>query len=82
MPDESLLDMALFVYVQMKINGGGLKIFVAQMVFDVGDGVATVKQIHCPAVTKTMHGIDILKSFWRENLFEILPANSVNAVPC
>ncbi len=32
-------------------------------------------------MTKAVYGVDILKSLWRENLFQILLADSVNAVP-
>ena len=60
MPDKFPLYMTLLVDIQMKINGGGLKILVAKMVFDIGDGVATAKHIHCPGMSEAVHGINIL----------------------
>jgi hypothetical protein len=56
--------MPPFVYIQMKINSGGLKALMAQVVFDVGDGMAAVEHAHCLAVTKAMDRIDILEALW------------------
>ena len=80
MPVESSLDMTPFVQIQMEINGGGLDAVMAQMVFDVGDGMSAVEHVHCPAVTKGMHGIDMLESLRRKSLFQILSADAVNAM--
>ena len=46
MPDELLLDVAPAVEIQMKINGSGLDIIMAEMVLDVRYRVTTVKHIH------------------------------------
>jgi hypothetical protein len=81
MPGKAFLDMTPFVQIQMKINGGGLDAVMAQMVFDVGDGMSAVQHVHCPAVTKGMHGIDVLESLRRKSLFQILSADAVNAMP-
>jgi len=64
-PDKALLDVAPSVEVQMQINIGGLDIVMSQMVLDVGDGIATVVHVNCPAVTKRMNRIDVLEAFGR-----------------
>ena len=80
MSGKPLLDMTPFVQVQMKINGGRLDIVMAQMVLDVRDGMAAIEHIQSPAVTKAVHGIDILEALWRKGLFQILSADTVNTV--
>jgi hypothetical protein len=72
--------MSPSVEVQMQINFGGLDIFVPQMVLDVGDGMATVVHVNGPAVAKAMDGIDVFKPLWRKGFFEILFADTVNAM--
>ena len=79
-PDKSLLDMSPAVEVQMQINYGGLYSVMSQVVLDVGDGMATIVHVNGPAVTKAMDGIDILETFRRKGLFEILPADAVYAM--
>ena len=64
----------------MQINFGGLDIVMSQMVLDVGDGMATIVHVNGPAVTKTMDGIDVFKPLWRKGLFEILFADTVDAM--
>jgi hypothetical protein len=73
--------MPPFVYVQMKINGGGLKAVMAQMVLDVGDGIAAVEHVHCLAVAKAMNRIDMLEALGRKDFFQIRFADAVNAMP-
>ena len=80
MPGKPCLDMTPFVQIQMKIHGGGLDTVMAQMVFDVGDGMSAVEHVHCAAVTEGMHGIDMLESLRRKSLFLILSADAVNAM--
>ena len=53
---------------------------MSQVVLDVCYGMAAVKHPYCSAVTKTMDGIDILETFRRKGLFEILPADAVYAM--
>ena len=53
---------------------------MSQMVLDVGDGMATIVHVNGPAVTKAMDGIDILETFRRKGLFEIFPADAVDAM--
>ena len=79
-PDKALLDVAPSVEVQMQINFGGLDIVMSQVVLDVGDGMATVVHVNCPAVTKAMDGIDVFQAFWRKSLFKILFADTVDAM--
>ena len=80
MPDETLLDVAPSIQIQVQVNSGGLDAFMAQMGLDVRDGMAAVEHVHSPAVTKTMDGIDILEALWRKNLFQILSADTVNTM--
>ena len=80
MPDEPLLDVPPAVEIQMKINGSGLDIVMAQMVLDVRYGVTIVKHIHSSRVTEAMNGVDIVEALWGKGLFEILPADAVNAM--
>jgi hypothetical protein len=81
MPGKAFLDMTPFVQIQMKINGGGLDAVMAQMVFDVGDGMSAVEHVHCPAMPKAMDRIDMLESLRRKRLFQIFSADAVNAMP-
>jgi len=53
---------------------------MSQVVLDICYGMAAVKHPYGSAVTKTMDGIDILETFRRKGLFEILPANAVYAM--
>lgn len=80
MSDEPLLDVPSAVEPQMKINGSGLDVIMAQMVLDVRYGAATVKHIHSSRVTEAMNGVDIFEALWGKGLFEIFPANAVNAM--
>ena len=64
----------------MQINLGGLDTVMAQMVLNIRDGMAAVKHIYCTAVTKTMDRIDVIQAFGRKGLFEILFADSVDAM--
>jgi hypothetical protein len=52
--------MLSLVYVQMKINGGGLDAVMTQTALDVGDGMAVVQHVHCPAVTKAILSMSLL----------------------
>ena len=72
--------MAPAVEIQMQINLGGLDTVMAQMVFNVRDGIAAVKHIYCTAVTKAMDRVDVIQAFGRKGLFEILFADSVDAM--
>lgn len=72
--------MSPSVEIQMQIDGGGLDTVMAQMILDVGDGMATIVHVNGPAVTKAMDGIDILETFRRKGLFEILFADTVDAM--
>ena len=64
----------------MQINFGGLDVVMSQMVLYVGDGMATVVHVNGPAVAKAMDGIDVVKPLWRKGLFEILFADTVDAM--
>jgi len=72
--------MTSFIQVQMKVYGSGLDAVMTQMVLDVCDGMSSVEHVHCPTVTKGMHGIDVLESLRRKSLFQILSADAVNAM--
>ena len=81
MPVKPSLDMTPFAQIQMKIYGGGLDAVMTQTVLDVCDGMSAVEHVHCPAVTKGVHGIDMLESLRRKSLLQILSADAVNAMP-
>ena len=72
--------MSPSVEVQMQIDGGGLDIVMAQMVFDVRDGMATIEHINCSRVTEASNGIDIFEAFGGKGLFEVFPADAVDAM--
>ena len=80
MLDESPLDVPPSIEIQMQIDGGGLDIVMAQMVLDVRDGMATIEHINCSRVTEASNGIDILEAFGGKGLFEIFPADAVDAM--
>jgi len=54
---------------------------VTQMCLDVCDGMTVIQHIHRPTVTKAVDRIDILEALWRKDLFQILSADPVNAMP-
>ena len=81
MPGKPCLDMTPFVQVQVKINGGGLDVVMTQMVLNFGDGMAAIEHGHCLAMAKAMDRIDVLEALWRKSLFQILSADTVNAMP-
>ena len=80
MLDKPSLDITPSIEIQMQIDGGGLDIVMAQMVLDVRDGMAAIEHINCSRVTKASNGIDILKTFGGKGLFEIFPADAVDAM--
>lgn len=53
---------------------------MSQMVLDVGDGMATIVHVNGPAVTKAMDRIDVFKPLGRKGFFEILFADTVDAM--
>ena len=74
------LDIPSSIEIQMQIDGGRLDIVVAQMVFDVRDGMAAIEHINCSRVTEAPNGVDILEAFGGKGLFEIFPAYAVDAI--
>ena len=80
MLDKPRLDMAPFVQVQVKINGGGLDVVMAQVVLDVRDGMAAIEHVQSAAVTEAVNGIDMVEALWRKNLFQMLPADTVDTM--
>jgi hypothetical protein len=46
-PDESFLDVALSVEIQMQINGGGLDVVMAQAILDICYGLTLIEEIYC-----------------------------------
>ncbi len=80
MPDESFLDVALSVEIQIQVNGGGLDVVMAQAILDICYGLTLIEEIYCPGMTKTMDRIDVFEAFRGEGLFEILPADAVDSM--
>ena len=64
----------------MQINGGGLDVVMAQAILDICYGLTLIEEIYCPGMPETMDRIDILETFRRNGLFEILPADAVYAM--
>jgi len=79
-PDESFLDVALSVEIQIQVNGGGLDVVMAQAILDICYGLTLIEEIYCPGMTKTVDRIDVFKPLGRKGLFEILPADAVDAM--
>ena len=52
-----------------------------QAVFNLGDVLAPVEQIHGPGVTERVHGVDVLQSFWGQGFREVFFADTVYAMP-
>ncbi len=80
MLDKPSLDIAPSIEIEMQIDSGRLDIVVAQMVLDVRDGMATIEHINCSRVTEASNGIDIFEAFGGKGLFEIFPADAVDAI--
>jgi len=78
--DKPSLDIAPSIEIEMQIDSGRLDIVVAQMILDVRDGMATIEHINCSRVTEASNGIDILEAFGGKGLFEIFPADAVDAI--
>ena len=64
----------------MQIYLGGLNRVMAQMVFDVGNGMPAIEHVYSPAVTKAVDGIDTLQAFGGKSFFEIFFAYAVDTV--
>ena len=47
MPDETSLDVPPAVEIQLQVNNSRLYSVMAQMIFDVRDGMATIEHINC-----------------------------------
>ena len=60
MSDQLFLYMASSIEVQMEIDACGLQASVPQAVSDMGDVLASIKQIHSPGVAEGVNRIDVL----------------------
>jgi hypothetical protein len=53
---------------------------MAQAVLDICYGLTLIEEIYCPGMPETMDRIDVFKPLGRKGLFEILPADAVDAM--
>ena len=60
--DKLLLDVFFSCHIQFEIHHGGFSIIVAQMIFDINDGVAAGKHPNGAAMTKTVDWIDLFET--------------------
>jgi hypothetical protein len=58
-----LLDVFFSCQIQFKIHHGGFNFIVAQMIFDLNDGMAASQHPNGAAMTKTVDGIDLFETF-------------------
>ena len=65
MTDETPLDVFASIEIQVQIYHGGLHVFVAEVVADVGDGVTLLEHIDCAGVPQAVHGADVCEVFGR-----------------
>ena len=68
------------VEIQMQIYLGGLNRVMAQMVFDIRDGMPAIEHIYRPAVAEAVDGIDTLQAFGWKGFFEVFFADAVDPV--
>ena len=66
--------------IQIKVNHGGLDIFMAQAVFNIRNGFAAAKHSCGTGVSEAVSRIDKLESFRTQRLKEVLFTDSINTV--
>jgi hypothetical protein len=57
--DKLLLDFFPFCQVQLQIDHGGLDIFMAQFISDIGDRVAASEHVDSAGVAEAVNRVDI-----------------------
>ena len=77
---KALLDVASPIKIQMQVDSGGLDAVMAQMGLDIGDGMAVIEHVYCPAVTKAVYGMDIFETLWGKDFSQVLLADTINAM--
>ena len=63
MSDKLLLNVALTIQIEMEVDARGLYVVMAQVVFNIRDGMAGIEHIHSPGVTETVSRINCLETF-------------------
>ena len=66
----------------MQIHHGGVDIFMSQAVFDIGNGVAAAKHVHCPGVAEAVRRVDVLQTLWRQHQLQIFFTQPVDTRAC
>jgi hypothetical protein len=81
MSDKLLLYVPFAIQVQMEVDGGGLDVVMAQVVFNVRYGMAGVEHIHSACMTEAVNRIDCLEPFRGKGPREIFFADPIDAMP-
>ena len=58
-PDKLLLDFFSFRQVQLQIDHGGLDIFMAEFISDIGDRVALCEHIDGTGMAEAVNRVDV-----------------------
>ena len=78
MSDKLLLNVPLAIQVQMEIDCSGLYVVMAQVIFNIRDGMAGIKHIHSACMPETVNGINCLETFGGKGHGKIFFADSIN----
>ncbi len=65
MTEETPLDVSASIEIEVQIDHGGLHVVMAEVVADVGDGVAFLEHIDGAGVPEAVHGMDVCEAFGR-----------------
>ena len=77
--DKLFLHAALARQIHMQIDHGGVDVFMAQAVFDVGNRVAAAEHIDRARVTEAVSGMDMEQALWRQHELQIFFTEPVDA---
>ena len=78
--DELFLYLSAGIEIQLKVDGCGLDVVMAQVVSDVCEAMAAQEHVDRPRVAEAVNGIYRLKAFWRQSPGEVFAADAIDAV--
>ena len=78
--DKFFLYLFAAVEIQMKIDGCGLDVVMAQVVSDICEAMAAQEHVDRPRVAEAVNGIYRFKAFWRQSPGEVFAADAIDAV--
>ena len=78
--DKLFLYLSAAVEIQMEVDGCGLDVFMAQVVSDICERVATQEHVDRPGVAEAVNGINRFEAFWRQSPGKVFGADSIDAV--